>query len=73
MLAHGEASGGMAHAHIDSASLDDTEIPRFVLELFVDRLLKPKYPQASLDPTFKLPSRVDVATIGEHKAALTQK
>ena len=73
VLAHGEGSGGMAHAHIDSASLDGTEIPRFLLEMFVDRLLKPKYPQASLDPTFKLPSRVDMVRIGEHKATLTQK
>ena len=73
VLAHGEASGGVARAHIDSASLDGTEIPRFVLELFVARLLQPKYPQASLDPTFKLPSRVDVATVGEHKATVTQK
>lgn len=73
VLAHGDASGGMAHAHIDSASLDGTEIPRFLLEMFVDRLLKPKYPQASLDPTFKLPSRVDMVTIGQHKATVTQK
>lgn len=73
VLAHGEGSGGMVHAHIDSASLDGEEIPRFVLELFVDRLLKPKYPQASLDPTFKMPARVDTATVGAHQVTITQK
>ncbi|HEV2113607.1 MAG TPA: hypothetical protein VGR50_05625 [Terriglobales bacterium] len=73
VLAHGEGSGGIARAHIDSTSLDGEEIPRFVLELFVDRLLQPRYPQASLDPTFKMPARVDTATVGAHKLTLTQK
>jgi|SRR5579864_5227055 len=73
VLAHGEGSGGVAHAHIDSASLDGEQIPRFVLELFVDRLLKPKYPQASLDPAFKMPARVDTATVGKHNLTITQK
>lgn len=73
VLAHGEASGGMAHAHIDSASLDGSEIPRFVLELFVSRVLQPKYPQASLDPTFKLPARIDTAMVGAHRLIITQK
>jgi hypothetical protein len=71
--AHGEGSGGMARAHIDSVSLDDSEIPRFVLQMFVDRMLKPKYPQASLDPTFKLPERIDMAVMGDHKVTVTQK
>jgi hypothetical protein len=73
VLAHGEGSGGVAHAHIDSASLDGDEIPRFVLELFVSRVLQAKYPQASLDPTFKLPARIDTATVGSHKLTVTQK
>lgn len=73
VLAHGEGSGGMAHAHIDSASLDGEEVPRFILELFVDRVLQPRYPQASLNPTFKMPARVDTATVGQHKLTVTQK
>lgn len=71
--AHGDASGGTARAHIDSVSLDGSEIPRFLLEMFVQRMLQPKYPQASLDPTFKLPERIDLVTLGEHKATVTQK
>ena len=71
--AHGEGSGGVARAHIDSVSLDGSEIPRFVLQMFVERMLQPKYPQASLDPTFKLPERIDLVTLGEHKATVTQK
>jgi len=71
--AHGEGSGGVARAHIDSVSLDGSEIPRFILQMFVERMLQPKYPQASLDPTFKLPERIDLVTLGEHKATVTQK
>ena len=71
--AHGEGSGGVARAHVDSVSLDGSELPRFVLELFVDKFLKPKYPNASLDPTFKLPDKIDLLTLGEHKATVTQK
>ena len=71
--AHGDASGGVVRAHIDSVSLDGSEIPRFLLEMFVQRMLQPKYPQASLDPTFKLPERIDLVTLGEHKATVTQK
>ena len=63
----------MARAHVDSVSLDGSELPRFVLELFVDKFLKPKYPNASLDPTFKLPEKIDLLTLGEHKATVTQK
>jgi hypothetical protein len=73
VYAHGEGSGGMARAHIDSVSLDGSQIPRFLLEMFVERMLQPKYPQASLDPTFKLLERIDLVTLGEHKATVTQK
>jgi hypothetical protein len=73
VYANGEGSGGMARAHIDSVSLDGSQIPRFLLEMFVERMLQPKYPQASLDPTFKLPERIDLVTLGEHKATVTQK
>jgi hypothetical protein len=71
--AHGEGSGGVARAHVDSVALDGSELPRFLLELFVDKFLKPKYPNASLDPTFKLPEKIDLLTLGEHKATVTQK
>jgi len=71
--AHGDASGGVVHAHIDSVALDGDVIPRFILEMFIDKMLKPKYPQASLDPTFKLPERIDLVTLGEHQCTVTQK
>ena len=72
-VAQADGSGGMGKVNIESVALDNSEIPRFVLELFVDKFLKPKYPNVGIDSTFKLPSKVDLAIVGEHKLTVTQK
>lgn len=58
---------------MDSVSLDGVEVPRFVLEMFVEKYLKPKYPNIGIDSRFALPARVDAATVGLHKVTVTQK
>jgi hypothetical protein len=68
-----DAQGGTGHVHIQSASLDGIEIPRSALELFVNRYLKPKYPNVGLDSEFKMPDRIDTATVGNHYVVVTQK
>lgn len=68
-----DAQGGTGHVHIQSASLDGIEIPRSALELFVNRYLKPKYPNVGLDSEFKMPDRIDTAAVGNHYVVLTQK
>ena len=60
------------YVHVDSVSLDGVEVPRFVLELFVEKYLKPRYPAVGLDSRFALPARVDAATVGLHKVTVTQ-
>jgi len=64
---------GEGFVHVDSVSLDGVEIPQFVLELFVEKYLKPKYPNIGMDSRFALPARVDTAAIGLHKVTLAQK
>ena len=59
--------------HVDSVSLDGVEIPQFVLELFVEKYLKPKYPNIGIDSRFALPAHVDSATVGLHKVTVIQK
>jgi len=71
--AHAHGAGGQGYVHIDSVSMDGVEIPRFALELFVEKYIKPKYPNVGLDSQFPLPARVDTATLGEHQVAITQK
>ena len=71
--AHAHGSGGQGIVNVDSVSLDGVEIPRFVLQLFVEKYLQPKYPNIGLDSHFALPDRIDTATVGRHKLTVTQK
>lgn len=73
VVTHAYGAGGQAHVHVDSVSLDGVEIPRFVLEMFVEKYLHPKYPDIGLDSTFSLPDRIETATLGEHTLTITQK
>jgi hypothetical protein len=69
--AYGATRQGLVH--VDSVSLDGVEVPQFVLELFVEKYLKPRYPDIGMDSRFALPARVDSAVIGLHKVTITQK
>jgi hypothetical protein len=73
VTAHAYGAKGEGLVHVDSVSLDGVEVPQFVLELFVEKYLKPRYPNIGMDSRFALPARVDAATIGLHKVSLTQK
>ena len=70
---HAYAARGEGVVHVDSVSLDGVEVPQFVLQLFVEKYLKPKYPNIGLDSRFALPARVDAATVGLHRVTVTQK
>jgi hypothetical protein len=41
--------------------------------MFVEKYLKPKYPNIGIDSRFALPARVDSATVGLHKVTIIQK
>jgi hypothetical protein len=70
---HAYGAKGEGFVHVDSVSLDGVEVPQFVLQLFVEKYLKPKYPNIGLDSRFALPARVDAATVGLHRVTLSQK
>ncbi len=71
--AHAHASGGTGIVHVDSVMLDGAEIPSFLLELFVEKYLKPKYPEVGLDTRVALPDKIDSAVIGKHVLTVVQK
>ncbi|MGA9797582.1 MAG: hypothetical protein WBQ68_01120 [Terriglobales bacterium] len=71
--AHAYGAKGEGVVHVDSISLDGVEVPPFVLQLFVEKYLKAKYPNIGLDSRFALPARVDAATVGLHRVTLSQK
>jgi hypothetical protein len=71
--AHVHGAGGQGYVNVDSVSLDGVEIPRFALEMFVEKYLQPKYPGVGLDSKFILPDRIDTAKVGLNKLTVTQK
>jgi hypothetical protein len=70
---HVHGVGGQGYVNVDSVSLDGVEIPRFALEMFVEKYLQPKYPGIGLDSKFVLPDRIDTAKVGLNKLTITQK
>ncbi len=73
VVAHARGTSRKGIVQVDSVTLDDVEIPRFVLQLFVDKYLKPKYPELGLNSEFVLPERIDSAVVGEHAVTVVQK
>ncbi len=70
---HAYGRGGQGYLHVDSVSIDGIEVPHFVLELFVEKYLTPRYPQIGMDSRFPLPDRIDTAVVGQHQVTLVQK
>jgi hypothetical protein len=69
------ASGenGQGHVNIQTVSIDGVGVPHLALELFVNKYLKPKYPNVGLENDFQMPDRIDSATVGNDNALLTQR
>ena len=73
VVAHAHGAGHTGYVDIDSVSLDGVEIPRFVLQLFVQKYLEPKYPSLGLNSQFRMPARIDTAVVGKNQLTVTQK
>lgn len=73
VVARASAARGQGSVHVQTLSIDGTEVPRMAMQFFVDRYLKPKYPDVGLDTSFRMPSRVDAAVVGRNEASVTQK
>jgi hypothetical protein len=71
--AHAVGTGGTGQVHIDSVSLDGVTVPRMALEFFVDKYIKPKYPNLGIDSTFSLPYQIDIAQVGARQLTVIQK
>jgi hypothetical protein len=72
VASHASGAAGTGHVVVDTVSLDGVEIPRFVLDMFVKHYLQ-RYPGVGMDSTFRMPSRVSTATVGNHSLTLVQK
>jgi len=71
--AHAHGVAGQGFVQVDSVTLDRIEIPRFILQLFVEKYVQPKYPEIGLSSRFALPDRIDWATVGRQNLTVGQK
>lgn len=73
VTAHARGAGHKGYVAVDSVALDGVEIPHFVLELFLQKYIQPKYPGIGMNSQFDLPDKIDTATVGPHQLTITQK
>jgi hypothetical protein len=60
------------HVHVNSVSIDNVEVPHFLLEMFVEKYVTPKYPGVGIDSTFRLPDKIETGTVGSHELTVVQ-
>ncbi|MBS1850809.1 MAG: hypothetical protein JST79_07850 [Acidobacteria bacterium] len=73
VTAQARGTRGTGYVEVDTVSLDGVEIPRFVLQLFIEKYLQPRYPNVGLNSRFPLPARIATATVGAHKVTVVQQ
>lgn len=73
VTAHSHGEHGVGYVHADHVILDGVEVPQMALQFFVDRYLKPKYPDVGIDSRFQMPDRIDSAIVGQHQVSVVQK
>jgi hypothetical protein len=74
VVAHAESTGpGTVRVRVESVTIDGMNVPRMALQMFVNHYVKPKYPNVDLDAEYKLPVRMDSATIKTQEGVIVQK
>ncbi len=69
-----QGASGTGSVRVDTVEIDGVKVPRAALEYFVEHYLQPKYGEyASLNPTFKLPLRMDMLVFGTNLATVYQR
>lgn len=72
--AHASAAHGVATVQVDAVQFDGVEIPRFLLEYFASKYLRPKFGNAvGMDSVFRLKNRIDSAILGADQVTITQR
>jgi len=71
--AQAAGSNHQGRVQVNSVAIDEIEVPRFILQLFVEKYVTPRYPGVGLDSTFALPDKIETATVGQHKLTIVQR
>jgi hypothetical protein len=64
---------GVALIRVQSVIINGVPVPRMALELFIERYVKPRWPNVGMETRFRMPSRVDSATVDSDKITIVQK
>lgn len=70
--ARGEGANGIGKVHITSVSIDGVNVPKMAMQYFVDRYIKPKYPNLGIDSRFNLPYKINTAEVGQQQLTIVQ-
>ncbi len=73
VVAQASGASGTGTIRVQSVELDSIQVPPFLLQLFVQHFITPKYPNVGMTSTFKLPLRIDTAIVDRGHVRLTQK
>jgi hypothetical protein len=73
VVAGAVGSNGVATLQVQTVEMDGAEVPRWALEFFVQRYLTPRYPNVGMTSTFKMPLRIDSATVETGRVRLVQR
>lgn len=74
VVAQVTANHGTGFVTVQSVQFDGLEIPRFALELFAAKFLRPKYgPAYRLDASFRLKDHIDSALAGSGQVTIIQR
>jgi len=73
VIADASAQSGTATVTAQSVEIDGVPVPRMALEYFVSKYLTSRFPNVGMTSHFKLPSKVDSATLGQAQVTVNQR
>jgi hypothetical protein len=73
VIADASAESGTATVTAQSVEIDGVPVPRVALEYFVKKYLTSRFQNVGMTSHFKLPSKVDSATVGQAQVTVNQR
>ncbi len=73
VVAEAAGANGVATIKTQSVELDNAALPEWALEFFLQRYVTPRYPSVGMTSTFKMPLRIQTATVETGKVRLEQR
>ncbi len=73
ILAQAWGAAGTGTIRVQSAYLDNIEVPQIALQFFAQRYLTPRYPNVGVTSTFELPLRIENAIVEAGRVRVTQQ